>query len=152
MQKVLPLSPAGYRNVMKNRLTIVRWILVIPSAFIGWYTALFVGMVLYSVVDSVCANDQMISGMCMAPWSSIVKDGIIIFGASLSAILVLLFSAVVAPSKRKLVAKFIYVGGCAFALYAASETSAWGAFSGAIISGAVFLVLILRYLSGKQYA
>ena len=66
--------------------------------------------------------------------------------------MVLLFSVLVAPDKPELVAKVIYSGGVAFALYAAYETSAWGAFIGAIIGGAIFLVVILRYLNAKKHA
>lgn len=86
----------------------------------------------------------------MATWSRPVKEGIIIFGASLSAILALLFSVFIAPGKRELVAKAIYCGGFAFALYAVYETKAWGPFISAITSGALFLLLLLRYLKGKD--
>ena len=137
-------------NVMHNKMTIARWILVIPSAFVGWYLALFIGLVLYSVTDSICPPELIDSGMCMATWSRPVKDGIIIFSASLSAILVLLFAVFIAPCKRAHVAKIIYLGGFAFALYAVYQTKAYGSFFSAIISGALFLLLLLHYLEGKN--
>ena len=137
---------------MHNKINIIRWFLVIPSAFIGWYCAVFIGLLLYSVAESLCPPELIVSGMCTASWSAPVKNGIIIFGASISAILVLLFSVFIAPGKRKLVAKVIYFGGVAFALYAVYFSNAWWAFISAIISGALFLLLLLRHLNGKNSA
>ena len=51
-----------------------------------------------------------------------------------------------------LVAKVIYIGGLLFAIYTVYETSAWGAFSGAVLSGALVLFLLLRKLKGKYSA
>ena len=137
---------------MQNKKDIVRWLLVIPFAFIGWYAALFIGMILYSIADSFCPPELMISGSCQASWHEPLIDGLIIFGASLSAVLVILFSAIVAPYKRELVAKTIYIGGVIFAIYAAYETSAWSAFIGAVLSGAIFLYFFIRYMKDKNYA
>lgn len=146
------VARAAQRGVMHNKTNIIRWILVIPSAFVGWYVAVYIGLVFYSLVDSFCPPELIESGICVAPWSKPVKDGIIVFGACLSAVLVLLFSVFIAPTKRLLAAKVIYFGGVLFALYAVYETSAWGAFIGSIISGTLFLILILRYLKGKKSA
>ena len=137
---------------MHKKIEIIRWLLVIPSAFVGWYAALFMGFLLYSVADYFCPPELMISGQCSASWHQPVIDGVIIFGASLSAILVILFSVLVAPNKRKLVAKIIYLGGVLLAMYAVYETSAWGAFAGAVLSGALFLLLFLRFMGGKNNA
>jgi len=137
---------------MHKKIEIMRWLLVVPSAFVGWYAALFIGLLLYSVADYFCPPELMISGSCHASWHSPVIDGVIIFGASLSAILVILFSVLMAPNKRKLVAKIIYLGGLLFAMYAVYETSEWGPFTGAVLCGALFLLLVLHYMDGKKNA
>lgn len=135
-----------------KKIEIIRWLLVIPLAFVGWYTALSIGFLLYSVANYFCPPELMISGRCHASWYSPVIDGVIIFGASLSAILVILLSVLVAPNKRKLVAKIIYSAGLIIAIYAVYETSAWGAFAGAMLSGTLFIFLLLRYMDGKNNA
>ena len=137
---------------LQNKKDIVRWLLVIPFAFIGWYVALFIGIILYSIADSFCPPELMLSDSCQASWHEPLIEGLIIFGSSLSAVLVILFSAIVAPSKRVLVAKTIYIGGVIFAVYAAYETSAWSAFFGAVLSGAIFLYLLIRYIKRKNHA
>jgi hypothetical protein len=64
----------------------------------------------------------------------------------LAAILGVLFSVLVASYKSKLIAKISYLGGLLFAMCAVYETSAWGAFTGSVLSGAIFLLLLLRYM------
>ncbi len=130
---------------MHNKVEILRWVLVIPSAFAGWYTAFIIGLFLYAVADSFCPPDLMVSGSCQASWHGSLVDGLIIFGSCLSAILVLIFAVLVAPSNRILVAKIIYTGGVIFAIYAVYVTSAWPAFFGAVVSGALLLYFLSRY-------
>ena len=129
---------------MQNKLEIIRWLLVIPSAFIGWYLAFFIGVLLYSVVDSFCPRQEFDSP-CMASWCFPVIDAVIIFGVSLSAIFTILFAVLIAPKKRDFVAKIIYLGGASTAIYFAASTSAWVEFAGAIICGSLTLVLVLRH-------
>jgi hypothetical protein len=141
---------------MHNKIEILRWFLVIPSAFAGWYAALFISIFLYAVADTVadslCPPELMSSRGCQASWHDPLIDGLVIFGSSLSAVFVVMFSVLVAPKKRILVAKVIYIGGAIFALYAVYETSAWGAFFGTIISGAFLIYFLNHYLKGKKSA
>lgn len=136
---------------MRNKETITRWILVIPSAFLGWYAALLIGMVLYVASNHFCPPENMYSGLCMAEWSSLVLDGILIVSAGLSAVLTLLFPVLMAPDNRILVAKFIFVGGFGCALYTVYYVREWGPFISAVISGVIFLIFLLKYLErGKS--
>ena len=137
---------------MHNKIEIIRWLLVIPSAFAGWYAALFIGLILYNVADSFCPPELMISGSCIASWHEPLIECLFVFGASLAAVLTILFSILVAPKKRKLVAKVIYIGGVMFAIYALYETTAWGAFIGAVLSGAILLYFLMSYMKDKNYA
>ncbi len=136
---------------MQHKMGTIRWLLVIPSAFAGWYLALFIGLLLYSVADSFCPPELMVSGSCQATWHKPPVDDLVIFGASLSATLSNLFPVLVAPAKRSLVAKVIFIGGVAFAVSAVVSTSAWGAFSGAILFGALTLFITMRF-EGKTNA
>lgn len=129
---------------MQNKLEIIRWLLVIPSAFIGWYLAFFIGVLLYSAVDSFCPRQEFDSP-CIASWYFPVIDAVIIFGASLSAVFTILFAVLIAPKKRDFVAKIIFLGGVVTAIYFVANTSAWAEFTGAIICGLLTLALVLRH-------
>lgn len=127
---------------MHHKIDVIRWVLVIPAAFAGWYVALFMGIFLYPVADLFCPPELLISGVCTATWYKPVIDGLVVFGASLSAVLAIFFSFMIAPSKKVLVAKAILLGGVGMALYAAIITSAWFAFIGAITCGLITVVIM----------
>ncbi len=117
---------------------------MIPAAIAGWYISLFFGMILYFVADYICPPDLMVSGMCLATWHSPVTDGLVIFGASLAAVLAILFSVLIAPGRKALVAKVIFLGGAGMAIYFVIATSEWLAFLGAIVFGFITVILIQR--------
>ena len=122
-----------------------------PVAIAGWYVALFGSIMLVTVVDNFCPPDYVVPGGCSAPWRNIVFDGLVMFGAGLSAIFVILSAVLMAPSHRKKVALFAYAAGLVTALYFALTTSAWGAFWSAALTGLLFLVVVLRYIKKKHY-
>ena len=125
-------------------IKIARWVLVIPSAFVGWYLAFVIGILLYQLAEFFCPPELMVSESCQASWFDPVFNGLFVFGASLSAVLVILLAVLMAPAQRRLVAIVIYFGGCLTAMEFAIATSAWPAFAGAIASGALILFIILR--------
>ena len=138
---------------MQNKITILRWLLLVPFAIGGWYVALLIGIMLYAVADLFCPTELMISGGCQASWYAPVIDGLIIFGAGLSAVFVILFSILMAPANKVTIARVAYVSGFFVALYFAHGTSAWGAFFGAAISGALTLLFLHRHVNkGKKCA
>jgi hypothetical protein len=52
-----------------NKLvSLVRWILVPPTAYVAWTIALLVGLAIFGSIDWVCPVDQQASGHCVAPW------------------------------------------------------------------------------------
>jgi hypothetical protein len=128
---------------MQNK-KIIRWILVVPSAIVGWFSALFLGMALVSVADYCCPPELVLSGACTATWYSNVVDALVVFGASISAVLAILCGVLMAPGQRKMVARVVFATGLAFALYATILTSAWSAFSSAGIAGFITTMLVQR--------
>lgn len=118
--------------------------MVIPSGVIGWYVAIIIGLLIYTVAESFCPEEYIVSGACAAPWAYDVYNTTIIFGVCLSAILVILFSVYMAPDNRALIAKLSYLLGFVFATYFAYKTKEWGAYFGAVISGALLLIHLLR--------
>ena len=137
---------------MHKNIKIIRWILVIPAAVIAWYLALVISLFLLNLVEIYCPQEFTVSGACSASWTKAIFNVLVIFGAGLASILILVFSALMAPSKKILVSKVVFMGGVLFAIYAVHQTSAWGAFISAILCGTVTLIIQLRVLKRMSFA
>lgn len=97
--------------------SVVRWILVVPSAIIAWYVAVLVSAVLVAFLIAPCMDsDAPQPQFCEAAWFDPVRRGVFFFGVGLSAILVVTISALVAPSHRTAVAWTAVGTGSAVAL------------------------------------
>jgi hypothetical protein len=132
-------------------IEVFRWIMVIPAAVIGWWLAIIIGLLLTNVPGYFCPPELMISELCMASWYGPVMSEIMIFAASLSAVMTLLFAVLIAPGKRDLVAKVVFVAGSIYATYFAFSISAWAEYAGAIIFG-LFTLLLLMKKYGRRVA
>jgi hypothetical protein len=83
--------------------SVIRWVLVVPSAVAAWYFALILSGIVLAVVVGPCINsDYPQPAFCEAPWVqfSLAHRLPIRFGIGLSAILVVTVSAIVAPRHR----------------------------------------------------
>jgi hypothetical protein len=92
--------------------SVVRWILLVPSAIAAWYFALLVSALLFGFIVAPCmSSDGPQPYFCEAAWypREALQSGILFFGAGLSATLVVVVSALMAPSHRTAVA-WIAVG------------------------------------------
>jgi hypothetical protein len=58
---------------MVRWFTWLRWLLVLPAAWVAWYAAVLIGFGLYTVAEALCPPDQVISGMCVAPWFGTIR-------------------------------------------------------------------------------
>ncbi len=125
--------------------------MVIPAAIVGWWLAIIVGLLLTHVPGYLCPPELVTSGYCMASWNGPIMSGIMIFAAALSAVMTLMCAVLVAPSKRDLVAKVVFVAGSICATYFAFSISAWVEYVGAIISG-LFTLLLLTKKYGLRVA
>jgi hypothetical protein len=127
-----------------NPIDVIRWIMVIPAAVIGWWLTIMVGLSLTNIPGLFCPPELMVSDICMTSWYGPVMSGIMIFTAALSAVMTLLFAVLVAPSKRDLVAIIVFVAGSIYATYLAYSISAWAEFTAAIVFGLFTLLLLLK--------
>ena len=132
-----------------NHIEVIRWIMVIPAAIIGWLLAIMVGLLLTNIPGYFCPPELVTSGFCMATWYGPVMLGIMIFAAALSAVMTLMFAVLVAPRKRDLVAKVVFVVGSSYATYLAFSISAWVEYLSAIIFG-LFTLLLLTKKYGRR--
>jgi hypothetical protein len=139
-----PILPAEPYVMQHTYIKILRWVMVIPAAVIGWWLAIIIGLSLTHIPEYFCPPEFMVSDLCMAPWYGPILSGILIFSAALSAFLVLVVAVLVAPSHRALVAKGVFVAGSLYATYLAFTISAWAECAGAIICGLVTLFWLIK--------
>ena len=77
-----------------------------------------------------------VSGGCTARWHGPSVETLILFCTAVAAVGIVIVPALVAPSHRFHVALVSFVGGAAFAVYAASGGSVWAPFAVAAVNGA----------------
>src|SRR4051812_36517931 len=98
-------------------MQILRWILTIPAAILGWYLGIFAAVFVYYIDIWTCPDEYMVSGSCMAPWSSFLSVTTEAFGAATAAAAIVLLPTLVAPAYRWIVACMAFVCGLLLALY-----------------------------------
>ena len=107
------------------------------AAWLAWGVAVFAAFELDALATYLCPKNQMVSGMCTAPWSGVATTSIFCFGAAMAAGLVVLLCTLVAPGNREQVARFVYVAGAVVAVVMAVQAHAILPLVCALIAGAV---------------
>jgi hypothetical protein len=123
---------------------VVRWALIVPAAFVAWYLAFFIGIVLHLGAEAIAPPNQMMFGY-FVPWLDIARYSAVVIGAALAAALVMVACTFLAPTHRREVAVASFVIGSLVAVF-----MGWSIFRGpmvaAIATGAVVLAVLLRRL------
>lgn len=136
-------------------LNTLRWLLIVPMAIAGWSIAFIAGLKLLGMVYYFCPSDYQVSGMCQHPGAQLLEDFLLVAGAAVSAVFVLVFATVTAPSYKPQVAAATLMLGLAVATWAFLETGALGAFVGACVAGAITFWRLLHHnrqrTIGNQY-
>jgi len=128
-----------------NAINWLRWLLLVPSAFIGWYVGLIVALVIHRAHKAICPAHYLVSGMCHAPWTPLVQNSAIIIGSILAGALVVLLPAVLAPSHRMRVAWIAYGLGFLYSMYfLVLMPDIWHAVLSSVIGGGFVLRRFLR--------
>ena len=102
---------------MRLNVTTIRWLLVVPAAWVAWYSAALIGIAIYSVGDAMCPLELMESGWCNASWHPTFMKCVLIITASISAIFSILAGSYTAPNYRSYVANLILLVGAAFSIF-----------------------------------
>ena len=126
-------------------LPILRWLAIVPGCVASWYLALVVGLLLHSQIDRFCPPDLMVSGFCTASWYPAIERIVICLGAALSAFLVVVTAAVVAPAHRVAVSRFVLATGAAVAIWMGVRTDAYLELAFALIAGLLAAWLIAGF-------
>jgi hypothetical protein len=123
----------------------LRWLSVVPSAFVGWYVGLILALLIYSANKELCPTKYMVSGMCNAPWSAFTEGLAIIFGATISGALVVSLPTLFAPNQQKRVAWAAYGLGLLSSIYfLVLVPGIWHAVLSSVIGGSVVLWRLFR--------
>ena len=115
----------------------VRWAAVVPISIGSWYLALIIGLAVRALVESLCPEEQMVSGMCTANWFLTAEKFMFCCGAALSAFFVVASASFVAPAEKSLVSCVALAAGSAVAPLFAVQAHAWAEFVSAIAAGAL---------------
>ena len=125
-------------------MRVLRWIMLPIVCIAAWIASLFAGIVAHSVAESFCPADQMVSGMCVAPWFETLDDWLSRFFSAFAAALIVASCYFTAPAARALVAWIVFAAGAVYALWIAVVSWAWGEFIAAGVGGVAALLLLTR--------
>lgn len=123
----------------------LRWLLTVPMAIAGWLMAFAAGIHSLELVYYFCPADFQVSGSCQHPGAQLAEDFLLVAGAMASAVLVLVFATVTAPSYKPQVAAATFMLGLAVAAWTFLETGALGPFVGACVAGAITFWRLLHH-------
>ena len=128
-------------------LKVARWLLILPATVASWYATFVLGYLLYMGLDALCPSSEMVSGLCLAPWHRIAFEALVCFCAGFAASLILISSALLAPSHKRGMSIATFAMGSIVAVIMGISSHAYGAMAGAVIVGALTLALILQRLA-----
>jgi hypothetical protein len=114
------------------------------AAFAAWFAAMLIGIIALRLAESLCPENQMVSGICTAPWWRPLEAGVFCFTSGLSAVLVVMAAFFVAPAARVFVAWLAFGVGSIVALWMAAEGAAWAECASAIAAGLPTSLLLAR--------
>ena len=133
----------------------IRWLLLVPSAVAAWCFVFFFSLVLHEVVVGRCFNsDAPPPAYCQASWfpREFLHDALVLFGAGLSAVVVVIVAAVVAPSHKRHVAWVALAAGAILAAVMAYGSGAVAEGAVAIAAGVLAAVVVPRTSIGSRHA
>ena len=129
-------------------IDVIRWLLVVPSAIAAWYFAVLVGMLMFGVAVAPCwDSDAPRPQFCDAAWFplELVERGVFFFGVGLAAVLVVVVSALVAPSRRTAVAYTALAVGTVVAGVMGYLAEAFAEAAVAVVCGLLAALAVSRF-------
>jgi uncharacterized membrane protein YeaQ/YmgE (transglycosylase-associated protein family) len=98
----------------ETAIELIRWLLVIPAAWIGFYLSMLVAMLSMQLLNGWCPGGTISSGQCSIGW---INHAPFLVGAAVAPALVLYFGTRMAPSHKIAVAWALYGIGAMVALF-----------------------------------
>lgn len=106
-------------------MQILRWILTIALAPLGYVAAVLMAMALSQWLTHVCPPDLLVSGACTAEWYPRAETTAFAVATATGAVLWVVLPTLVAPTQRKRVAWVAYACGVAFASWFVIMAGGW---------------------------
>ena len=106
-------------------MTVIRWILVPLAAFGVWCVTLLAGMTGLNILDSICPQELMISGLCTAWWHRPAVRILEVGCAGFAAAAFVAFPAMIAPAHRLRVATAAFGCGAVLSAFLAIAADLW---------------------------
>lgn len=132
-------------------MRVLRWILILPACVGVWMLSAYGGAWLIEAAQRLCPENQIQSGMCMAPWFRWLELGIMVGSTAATAALIVAAAWLLAPDFKRQVAWIVYVLGALVAFGMAAEGGLWAELAGALIGGGL-VALRLAGLPGPSRA
>ncbi|MBB6598034.1 hypothetical protein [Luteimonas sp. MC1825] len=133
-------------------IQVLRWLAIIPACVAAFYFALFIALYVRSSVAALCPPELVVSGFCEASWYPAAEQAVFCFGVALSAFLIVLTAAGIAPTHRVLVSKAALGVGTLIAILFAVETGEFLALAAAVLAGILAMLVVTTLLSRARHA
>ena len=118
-------------------MNVLRWICVIPAAYLGYYLALIGGMAALALAESFCPPEMLVSGMCTAEYMRSAEKVLFLLFPGIAAVLVVLLPALVAPARKFAVACVFLAVGSVIATVMGVSLGEWMVLGFALLCGIV---------------
>lgn len=133
-------------------INVIRWVCVIPAAYLGYYLALIGGMASIVLAESFCPPEDVVSGLCTSDYMRLVEKILFAVFPAIAAILVVLLPTLIAPSKKVAVATTCYAVGSIAAIYMCISLEEWVVLGLVLTSGGITLYSIYAHQQRQQNA
>lgn len=128
----------------------VRWFLVIPVAYLGYYLALISGMAFLALAEFFCPPDAVVSGMCVADYMEPIEKTSFVIFPGIAAVLVVLLPVLVAPCRKVDVAFAFLAAGSVIAIALGSSLKEWVTLGFTLLCGIATTGAVYVYLGRKK--
>lgn len=130
----------------------IRWSLVLPTAVLSWYGAVVITLFMHGATEIFCPPEDIISGLCQAPWFNSFSRSLLYIGPAIAACFVVLSTVFMSPSHRNIVAFVVFLGGCVIAMFMAIPMENYWGLASTITSGFITLIFVKKHFGGKVNA
>jgi hypothetical protein len=142
MERTGEIRPPFITTLGDKMMVYARWVALLPAVLAAWYAAVFIGVAVLNYVESLCPPELMISGMCTAEWFPRAEKAVFCLATAVSAVLVVLSAALVAPFQKIRTAWSIFAVGSAVAILWGVEGEAWLELVSTLVAGGIAVMVV----------
>ena len=133
-------------------MKVIRWLAIVPLAVLAWYATMIFAITIHLQLAKFCVREDFISGICAANWYTIAGDFLLHAGTALSAFLVIVVSATIAPSQKIGITWLAFAIVTLIASYMGHAIGEYAALATTIAVGLGTALLVHRRLKSRCHA